>query len=181
MLLSKDIMRWMIENYFDKETVYTFQFVSKWTKSCITSDNLYLAQCAKVAKDMQNIQVKYLNKRRQKDIYYVVNLEIANLEDKKLHLYLKKKLLIKYEKQEGDTRCWKCYKISTPNDIKEHIKTCPWSKFTKPIKCKMCDTSNYEEYDSPHRSDRCPLEIISCCYCDFKGPRKLIYHHRQFC
>jgi hypothetical protein len=182
--VSKDIMTLLISQYFDKESVYNCQFTSKWVKKCISEENLYLARCAKIAKNMQEKQNKYIFKRRLKDIKECVNQEISLLRDGGDHLYLTKKLIDKYNKQEGDTRCWSCGKFGTPNVIREHKKVCTWKPFSD--KCKHCGCENPEEYKSPHWRS-CPLIIIPCeefnnyDSCNFKGIPTLFYLHIKSC
>jgi hypothetical protein len=155
--VSKDIMTLLISKYFDKESVYNCQFTSKWVKKCITPDNLYLARCFKIAKNMQEKQNKYISKRRIKDIQLCVDVEISLLRDGGNHLYLRKKLIDKYSKQEGDTRCWGCGKFGTPDIISKHRKVCAWKPFSD--KCKDCGCDNPEEYKSPHWCN-CPLGTL---------------------
>lgn len=188
--VSKDILRLLISQYFSKEDVYTCQWVCKWFKSCISVDNLHLAQRAYVAKNMRDVQSKYLEKRRKKDIECVVYQEIRKLKDGANHLYLKKKLAAKYTNQEGDTRCWKCGKIGTPKNIILHIDNCigPY-----PQQCRMCGSLNPNEYLSPHH-DACPFWFTPCTYfcekgdpysyfekCKKSGSYQMIKHHHKTC
>lgn len=188
--VSKDILRLLISQYFSKEDVYTCQWVCKWFKSCISVDNLYLAQCAYVAKKMQETQSKYLEKRRKKDIEWLVYQEIRKLKDGANHLYLKKKLTTKYTNQEGDTRCWKCYGKGTPEVITAHIPDC---KGLHSKNCSTCGALNPDEYLSPHDAG-CPLPLTYCkhingkaeslfCFekCEIEGPYQMIKHHHKTC
>ena len=79
MNVSKDILRHLIENYFHLTEIYQCQFVSKFTRSCITPQKLYDARCSKVAINMQKKQNKYLIKRRKENIEYFVDLNILRI------------------------------------------------------------------------------------------------------
>ena len=185
--VSKDILRLLISQYFSKEDVYTCQWVCKWFKSCITSDNLYLAQCAYVAKNIRDSQIKYFEKRRKSDIEYLVHKEIKKLKDGANHLYLRKKLTTKYTNQKGDTRCWKCHKMGTPEIITLHFVNC---KGLHPERCSTCGTFNPHEYLSPH-DPGCPLTLTSCVCnaetfyffekCEVNGPYQMVKHHHKTC
>ena len=178
MNLSKDIMRHLIENYFHLTEIYQCQFVSKFTNKCITSQQLYKAQCYKVALNMQKRQNKYLVRRRKENIEYFADLKISLLNDGGNHMYLRKKLIEKFTKQKGDTFCDKCCRHAIPDIIAKHV--CNGIQIPE---CKECGCVNPREFKSPHWKERCPLfsEGNVCINCDLKNVASLYIKHHCRC
>ena len=175
MNVSKDILRHLIVNYFHLTEIYQCQFVSKFVRSCISKESLYNIRCNKLCINMQLRQNKYIAKRRKEDIFYLADLKINSLNDGLNHIYLRKKIIEKYTKQEGDTRCGKCLWSDTPNKIKEHMKNCNARYF---INCKECGCLNIAERKSPHSDEGCPLfKYYHCNECKFSAPIKFLRYH----
>ena len=175
MNVSKDILRHLIENYFHPTEVYQCQFVSKFTRSCITLQQLYKSRCNIITINMHKKQNEYFRKRRINDINNLVNEKLKNQKGRKT---TRKKLLkLKYSKQEGDTRCNFCTYTATPNEISLHTIKHADYHYYEIINCETCGCLNPDEKESPHFKEGCPLTEYYCVNCRISAPGKFLEQH----
>lgn len=156
MKVSKNILCFLIRDYFDLKTLYNCQFVSTFARKCIPTEKIHKARHDKFIANFHYKQNNYFEIKRRENIIKYINKKFKNEKKSKKNLIKEK-----YLKQGGDCFC-KFYPYSgSPNNVLVHMHTHGDFHARKcDDKCYKCGCVNPNEKESPHFKEGCPINKI---------------------